>query len=143
MTKGGKTRHVVCAGAGLGFVLWGIWCRLDTQRFVESAVAADGKVIEITSYRKVKPDKTVYEPIIQFEDAAGELVSFTGHEVDKYEYAVGDTVEVLYEKEQPEVARIDNLAGVWGETIMLIGFGMLFVVKGSLSYTWMTVSSKR
>lgn len=128
-----KNKHLFVAGLGLAFIGGAVFFRYDTQKFIENAVPADGTVIEVTSYTKKKPRKTIYEPIVEFETATGERVSFKGPEISEGTYAVGDAVEVLYEVDDPEGARLGTFDGIWGSAIMASFCGVFFVIKGLLS----------
>lgn len=128
-----RKNNLLVAGLGVAFIGGSLFFRYDTQKFIENAVPADGTVIEVTSYTKKNPRKTIYEPIVEFETAIGERVAFKGPEISEGTYAVGDAVEVLYEVDDPEGARLGTFDGIWGSALMTSICGVFFVIKGLLS----------
>lgn len=122
---------------------------LDNRRFVARAESANGVVIDVVEYggdyypvvRFSTPDErgVADERSVQFEAAQG-----AG---DRSHFRVGDSVGVLYDRENPEDARLDTLSGRWGDGAPLLLPGLIILlacvamaIQSRLGRRWLTPS---
>jgi hypothetical protein len=108
------TVGLVLLGIGGGFA----W---RTQRFLDSAVRADGVVVELASTGRS------YAPVVEFTNADGQPLRFrSGLSRNPPGYDVGEHVVVLYPPQAPERARIDTWFELWFVAMLLAGLGAIF-----------------
>ena len=88
---------------GIAFAWW-----QSSQSFIETAERVEGVVVEVRENRN-RDGNTLYSPVVEFTDHAGQLQKFQSS-VSSYpqRYFVGDKVQVLYAKDNPNSAVIDN-----------------------------------
>ena len=124
---------------GLAFVAIAAWFYLDDRRFAESALHADGTVVAMPE--SGGSDGYSYTPVVEFRDRDGIPHRFaSGVSSNPPRYSTGERVEVLYDPEAPDEARIDSFLdrqflptvfGGLGALFAAIGGGLLFfVVRG-------------
>lgn len=109
--------------------------------FTVSATHTIGQVVKIETVQNTLPfvDKsngsgTYYYPLIRFTAKSGKVVDFRASSGSQHvQYAIGDTVPVLYDPAEPQDGRIDTLWGVWGAPIILVGIGAIFLLIGFLA----------
>ena len=106
---------VLCVAAGIGFA---------TQRFTSRAARAEGVVARLNAGGS--------HPQIEFTTASGTRVSYPqGGFV--FGYRVGQTVQVLYDPDDPaHTARVGTVGALWFVPILLLGIGVAFVLSGIL-----------
>ena len=115
------SRWIRVEGVVTGFV----GRRMGPQTFV-SAKTADGVRVE---------RKTMFRPQVSFTIEDGRTVDLVGRVGSRPpRYNVGDTVGVLYNPQNPELACLDQFAELWFKTILLVLFGVLMVGMGALGW---------
>lgn len=126
-----------------GFVglvmLWGAWyLTKELRAFLPLSLPATGKVIEFKTEVSKDSDghKSVsYYPIIEFSTKDNQKVKFQSKlAVDQYKYPVGESIKILYNRSNPDDARIDSFDNLWGTTILLVVMGVAFVSGALLVY---------
>ena len=124
---------------GLVFVAIAGWAYLNDRSFAETAVHAQGWVVEMNDTGG--SDGYSYTPVIEFRDADGTLHRFaSGVSSNPPRYSIGESVEVLYQPGAPDEAVIDEfldrfllpaIFGGLGTLFAAIGGGLLFfVIRG-------------
>ena len=86
-----------------------VWWRY-VHNFVQSAEQAEGTVIEIVEDR-AKEGGTVYRPVIEFTDQFGqrhEHRASVGTGISSLVPAVGDKIQILYDRDNPKSAEINH-----------------------------------
>lgn len=76
----------------------------------------------------------LYYAIVQFETPRGDSGTFTadqGHRQRPYEE--GAPIDVLYNPDRPEDARVADFWGLWGRVAILVGLGAVFALLGVLT----------
>jgi len=134
---------------GLGMLVGSIWAYQKDKQFAESAVAAQGTVIDLIKKRSRQSDSQgfssetiMYAPVVQFIDQRGQiqLLHATGGS-NPPTYRRGEIVTVLYEPDNPEFAVIDNWERYY-LVLFLSGMGLLFTLLGLLAL-WIAITVKR
>jgi flagellar biosynthesis/type III secretory pathway M-ring protein FliF/YscJ len=103
-------------------------------------VSAKGVVVDVTASRDTEDDGLVYSPVIEFQpETASAPVRFEQSIRQSENLAAkrGDTVEVLYDPENPQNARVNSFVDLWVLPIVLIGSGaiVLLIALGVLLRT--------
>jgi hypothetical protein len=116
---------------GLGLCVGGGYWGWITYSFMQTASRAPGTVVEVTQYRDSEGDN-VYSPVVEYTLPSGRTVRFEEDlRSSPPSHRVGDEVEVLYNPENPEEARINSVFNVWFGPGLLLGLGVCF---GSVAF---------
>ncbi|MEM8603584.1 MAG: DUF3592 domain-containing protein, partial [Cyanobacteria bacterium P01_H01_bin.121] len=114
---------------GIGMLVATYFFYTNTQTFLDSAIAAEGTVIELIRSRS--NDSTTYRPIVQFTSPSGEPIEFVSSVgSNPPRYKPGQTVAILYNPENPQNARLDGFFALWGSSLILGGIGTSFTATG-------------
>jgi hypothetical protein len=111
-------------------LLASIFLASSTQRFIRSAQAASGKVVD--NLPDVDSDgDTVYKPRFVFTLSNGEEVSVQSQVgTSPPSFRKGQSVTVLYDPSSPQQARINSFMQLWGGAVILIAVAVIFLVVG-------------
>ncbi len=127
---------------GIVLVVLGFRDYAKTRSFVSVAASTSG---EVTGFEKWEPEVSTSErdsilyAVVVFETGEGREVRFQGPSQDGLaKYEEGDKVDVLYDPENPEDARIDSFLGLWfGATMFwVIGGGAIVIPLFTLYQGW-------
>lgn len=107
------------------------WGKLGIS-VVETPVVTTGTVIGIS-------DKDIYRaPMVAFEAEDGRTYSFLSQfdrNVDFFDLAEGDEIEVVYDKNNPAIAQENNFWGRYGPRVIPAGFGAIIILIGVFTFT--------
>lgn len=119
---------------GLGLLIASVFVYLNTRKFIDASAKAQGTVIAHASGRSSDGDIT-YAPIVSFRTEDGRTVEFkSGTSSTNASPPVGQTVEVLYNRQRPEEAEINSFSSLWTLNIILAGLGAGFFIIGTLVF---------
>lgn len=114
---------------GVGMLAGAFYLYSSTSSFLETAVTADGTVVELVRSRS--SDSTSYYPVVVFKDAQGRQVEFRSSSgSNPPSYNRGESVVVLYEPASPENAKIQGFFSLWGGATIVGGLGVVFGLVG-------------
>jgi hypothetical protein len=146
---GAQVVLIVLMFAGAIALVVGGKALVDSRRFVATAVATNGVVVDVAGVvqrtQKRGPDGdwyyqdvTVFHPVVRFVTAGGREVRFQASEGsgDPFAYGVGDTIRVLYDPANPQAARLDTWSSRWGDSIGMVLTGLGLVVLGAVG-SWL------
>ncbi|MBZ5486802.1 DUF3592 domain-containing protein [Halomonas aquamarina] len=127
----------------LGAVFLVLACFLyqQSRAFYDQAVSAEGTVIELVERRS--EDSITYRPVVEFVTGDGTQVEFTSRVGSNPPgYAIGERVEVLFDPDNPNNARLDGFFESMGAWLIFGAIGALFFLSGvgSLLYSRFTAS---
>jgi Protein of unknown function (DUF3592) len=106
----------------------GYWA-VRTRAFLGRAEAAPGTVVALELSRS--SDSSSYHPVVRFTLPSGQARTFRSRSgSNPPSYSVGDTVEVLYDRDDPSDSRIDSTFSLWGGPIIVGGLGAVFAAIG-------------
>jgi Protein of unknown function (DUF3592) len=118
---------ITCLLLGVGLVVGGVSYLTGEQRFAATAAHADGIVV---GHRvSMSNGKTTYCPVVRFRTAREQPIQFTSGLCDSNAPAVGDSVKVLYDPDNPRHAKLDstlNRLARWGFGGAITVVGLLF-----------------
>lgn len=93
---------------------------------METASRAPGVVVEVVRHRDSEGDD-VYSPVVEYTLPSGRTARFEENlRSSPPSHRVGDSVEVLYNPEDPNEARINSTFNVWFGPGLLLSLGMCF-----------------
>jgi hypothetical protein len=130
--------------AGVVLMTVGVKALVDSHRFLAMAVSTDGAVTFVR--REVRyechgqqpcQDETYPHPTVRFVTADEKVVIFEG---DDGTVRTGDPVKVLYNRANPEDARLDNWCSRWGTAAVVGSGGLVLLVVGT---TWLALHRRR
>lgn len=121
----------ICILVGLGFLASAGRIYLGRKRFLATAEAAAGTVVDVRVEGIGR--NAVSVPLLEFRTAAGEIrraesllgSGFRG-------FAVGEPVAVRYDPADPGRAEVATFAVLWGLALLRAGFALLFLLMGCI-----------
>ena len=132
----------VFAVIGLGMLVGAFYLFNDTRDFLKDALVTEGTVVELVRSRS--SDSTTYRPVVEFKTEDGSLVEFTsGAGSNPPSYSKGETVEVLYQQDSPEQAKINGFFSLWGLTLIVGVMGLIFFSCGIYNNNTWKIKEKR
>jgi len=100
-----------------------------TRQFIASAYTTRGTVVDLVEDRD--SDGVTYSPVVRFTAPDGQEVTYTeSFSGNPAPYDVGESVEVLYSRDQPRKGRIKGFMSLWMGPVILGGMGTLFALIG-------------
>ncbi|WP_415888467.1 DUF3592 domain-containing protein [Neptuniibacter sp. SY11_33] len=116
---------------GLGLLVLAFVLFTNTKSFLETAVTAEGTVIELRASRS--SDSLTYHPVVSFVTKQGQQVTFSSSAgSNPPSYSQGEVVEVLYQSKSPQDAKINGFFTLWGGATIVTGVGAVFFIVGIL-----------
>jgi hypothetical protein len=116
---------------GFALLVGAFFSYQNTASFLDEAVEAPGTVTDLHYSRS--SDSSSYYPIVEFQDASGQLVEFhSSSGSNPASYSVGERVPVLYRAGEPQNARINGFFSLWGGASIFGVLGGVFLLTGAL-----------
>ncbi len=107
--------------------------------FLNSSSIADGKVVEIIQGKSSDGNAT-YRPKISFVDQTGQEITFVSELTSNvFTYGIGEEVSVLYDKHNPQSAKINTFIQIWFAALIPLVIGLISFLAGLT----VLISSKR
>lgn len=123
---------LICLAVGCGFLVSAARIYLARRRFLATAQAAAGTVVEVR-VRGIGRN-AVGVPVLEFPlpgDQVQRTESWMGSGFQRFE--AGQPVPVRYDPADPSRAEVDSFATLWGLTLLRAGYGALFLLMGSVA----------
>lgn len=134
MSKVVKFVGSVMAGMGTLFSVIGVMNALDTRSFIDSSIQTQGTVIDVVRRSSRDSDghiSSAYYPVVKFTSASGEETIFESNTgTNPPSYSRGQSINILYNPQQPNAARENSWFTLWGFPAIFGGIGSIFVVIG-------------
>jgi len=100
----------------------------ESWQLAQNGRSVAGKVVDFQQRVSDEDEQVSYAPIVEYR-IDGQTYRFAG---DNYKnrpaYAIGEAVDVLYDPEEPDQARMNDFANLWGIPLALVGVGVLLLV---------------
>lgn len=120
-----------CLGLAVVLLAIGAVTLVHAVRFVQGAERATGTVIDLDSETSDGGGgDLVYYPRVRFTTAEGQTVEFRSSSGSSSPPDVGDSVEVLYDPDDPHDAQLSGFFSLWLWPIALGGVGIGFAAAG-------------
>lgn len=117
---------------GLLFLGGAVWSLSSSLALTKNGVAVTGTIIGLDVDVSEDNSKT-YFPIIEFTTQDNQQVEFrSSMGSSSYRGSIGQQIEVLYEPLNPRSAVIDSTFGVYGASIIMGIFGVVFTLVGGI-----------
>ncbi|MEM6750282.1 MAG: DUF3592 domain-containing protein [Planctomycetota bacterium] len=121
---------LVVALAGIAVLGLATGRAASTYTFLKTAIVTQAQVADNQQQLGGQNGRT-YRPTFAFDDQAGQR-----HEVQsdagssEWGFAVGQTVEVVYDPDNPQDVRLNTFGGLWSWAAILAGMGAVVMVLG-------------
>jgi hypothetical protein len=104
----------------------GAYLARDSFALLATAVRAEGRVAEL-EYQRSSDGGGTYKPVVRFRPEGAEEIEFRGTVgSNPPSFRKGEAVEVLYDPQAPERARINSFGQLWFVPVLLGVFGLVF-----------------
>lgn len=124
---------------GLAMLIGTLLVYQNTQTFLATAHITNGTVIDLVSSRS--NNGTTYAPVVVFYTQNDQEIAFTSSSgSNPASYDINDSVEVLYQPETPNDAKINSFFSLWGlcmimgflgSTFFAVGLGITLVIRAN------------
>lgn len=135
---------------GLIFLAASLLIFINRMVFINHAQKAEGKVVFINDISRtdIQPigkggiTTTFTYPTVEFQ-VNGQKYNFEGSIIASYlnlyyqRYQMGQTIEILYDTNQPSKVLINNFTEIWILPLLLLGLGVVFLILIPLLITLM------
>ena len=123
---------LICIAVGCGFLATALRIYLARRRFLATAQAASGTVVEVRIRGVGRNAESI--PTLEFPLPGGR-VQRTGSWMGSgfQGFAVGQAVPVRYDPADPGKAEVDTFAVMWGLALLRTGYGALFLLMGAVA----------
>lgn len=131
-----RFRYLVAAVAGIFLIVAGTPDTIHTFTFLGDSSRAVGRVVASVPYTDPKGNVS-YCPVLAYRTAAGRaLQAQAGQVCQGSPFSPGQTMALRYQNNLPTAIRVDNLLGVWGDTIFVLGSGILIEAIAAFVFLW-------
>lgn len=114
---------------GLIFIALALYLYQDKQVFLKKAEITQGIVIQLLSSRS--ENSITYHPVIVFVTKTGNKISFASSvSSNPPSYNEGESVEVIYDSDNPNKAEINSFTSLYLGIIILGSLGTIFFLGG-------------
>lgn len=127
---------------GLGLIAGGGYFRWQTEKFLRTAISADGLVTTIIKreYHGKYAPLTGYYPRVSFRTKEGRSVIFIPTAASgPSDYRRNQTVPIVYDPRQPQHAYVRSNRDLFGPSTFAFGVGILFLLPGIGYAVWRPV----
>ena len=141
----GERAFTAIGAAALLIGIFALWSATDLYA---AGARAEGRVVEIRESRSIVTEevttpagrevrrdveRTSYAPVVRFTTQEGREIEFHGRGVSGTDFAEGDTVTVVYDRDNPSRARIVSFVDLWLPAVVAFAVAVLFGGAASLS----------
>ncbi len=131
-----RFRYLVAVIAGIVLIFIGIPDTIRTFTFLGNSTRVVGHVVDSVPNTDSKGNVS-YCPVFSYRTTGGQkLQAQAGQVCQGSPFTPGQTMELRYQNDQPTSIRVDSLLGVWGDTIFVLGSGILIEIIAVLVFLW-------
>jgi hypothetical protein len=137
MPKAGRLVFVIFLGVGAVMLAVAVFTYLHTRTFIAGAAMADGVVIEnVWSSSSSSRSSGTYHPRVRFRANGREFVFVSSVGSSPASFRVNDAVQVYYNPENPDNARINSFGELWLLPLIFGSLGVVFSLVGIGPFVW-------
>jgi hypothetical protein len=118
---------------GIGLLIGGFVSVGRTRAFLRKAIETSGEVVDLLEEPPYESGESpTYRPVVSYVLPSSRRIRFQSMvHSNPPEYAIGESVAILYEPDRPHEARIRSFTSLWLLGIILVGLGMIFSALGA------------
>lgn len=123
---------LICIAVGCGFLASALRIYVARKKFLAASQTAAGTVVEVRVRGLGR--NAVSVPLLEFHGPMGQVQraeSWMGSGFQRFE--VGQAVPVRYDPADPGRTEVDTFAVLWGLALLRTGYGLLFLIMGSVA----------
>ena len=114
---------------GIFLILGGKSSYNSTSDFIDNSLVEQGQVINLLE--RESEDSITYAPVIRYSDLEGKNHEFvSGASSNPPSYQIGESVEILYLKSNPERVEVKSFFSLWGGATIMFLIGIAFFSFG-------------
>ena len=118
---------------GVGFLAGSLWFLWSGQKFEATAERVSGTIIALQ--RGTGKGSHLLHPVVEYADRQGRRYRMVGGANSFDNYSLNQSVNILYDPQQPARARIDNNINPYTGGMVMVMIGIFFILAGSFLYT--------
>lgn len=119
---------------GIAQIALGAWLLNLNINFKKNAVLTTGTVSGMKS-KSTKNNDIIYAPVVTFNDENNNTHTFTARHYNKpAKYPIGASVPVVYDKNNPDKAGIDDFQSKFFTPLFFIILGLFFLIMSIYLY---------
>ena len=122
--------YAIFIGMGLVFIAIGIVATIGSRRFLAIAAEAEGRIVDYSENRDINDDRTMYRAVVEFT-VDGETRRFSANTSSSVKPRLGRRVNVLYNPDNPDNARIKSWSALWMLPTIFLAMGGVFLLLGA------------
>lgn len=137
-----KKIFTILAVLGLLFLCLAAYLGYNNYHFQQHAQHAEGQITDLR-YSRSNNSSGVWYPVVTFTDESGQEQTFESSVGSSgYRNSLGERVGVVYDRDDMESAKIDDVMGLYLGTIILGVFPWSFFLSGALVCAWSVMGVK-
>lgn len=115
---------------GISFTVVSAFNFLNTLNLLSNSHKTLGKIVGINEERQSKGGY-MYSPLIKYKSGTGDEYVYSSATKTGYSsYKIGQEVELIYDKNNPQNARINSILDIWFLTILMGVLGSVITITG-------------
>lgn len=115
---------------GIGVLIGAYYFYNNTKSFLENSHTTTGTVTQLIKTTSSE-GSVLYQPRIRFTTDKGEQITFTsGTSSNPPSHKKGDVVDVYYQIDNPQKAKVKGFLTLWAAPILMAGIGLSFFMLG-------------
>jgi Protein of unknown function (DUF3592) len=132
-----RSLSILFAGIGIIMLAIGAFLLVREMAFLSNDLSATATVTSLASDLD-SSGNPVKCPVVNFTAANGQAVYYDASDfcANPPRYQVGQTIQVLYDPQNPKDVQFSGFVGEFGEGILFAFLGLLFFLFGISAYFW-------
>jgi len=116
---------------GIGILVGTFFIYMNASNFLKTSITSQGTVVDLLESISSSNNSIMYNPLVNFIDEKGNSIEFSSSSgSNPPSYSIGEQVEVLYNPEFPNDAKINGFFSIWGGAIITGILGVVFFSIG-------------
>jgi len=116
---------------GTGILVGTFFIYINASNFLKISITSQGTVVDLLESISSSNNSIMYNPLVNFIDEKGNSIEFSSSSgSNPPSYTIGEQVEVLYNPEFPNDAKINGFFSIWGGAIITGILGVVFFSIG-------------
>lgn len=130
---------------GIAMLTGTLFMYKSTNEFLEISISSEGTVIDLLASRSSSSSNNsiTFQPLVQFTEKKGNNIEFlSSTSSNPPSYSVGEKIEIIYNPESPNKAKIKSFFSIWGGVTIVGSLGFIFFIIGGSIFLFDKKKSK-